>query len=240
MLLLPGVYQIAGPGKSQAFDASAYLLPRGEKLILIDCGTREGFDAILQNIRSLGFDPRAVKAVYATHGHYDHIGGAARWKALSGAKLFLHALDKAQVEEGDSVKTSASLLYGVEAEPIPVDGEISEGMVIPCDAGEITVLHTPGHSQGSCCFVLRHRIGVTLLVAGDTLHGGCSPLVGSDLAQWKESLKRLASMHFDYYVFGHHNPQLLCDADRRIASLSQSFANYFNPWFKDFYRSYPY
>ena len=240
MLLLPGVYQVAGPCKSHHYDASAYLFPQGEDLILIDCGTREGFETIVDNIRSLGFDPSKVSRIYATHGHYDHIGGASCFRALNGTKLFIHPMDRIPVETGDSVKTTASLLYGVEAEPIRVDGEINEGDRILCDAGEITVLHTPGHSPGSCCFVLRHICGSILLISGDTLHGGYSPLISSDISQWKESLARLTAMHFDYYVFGHHNPQLLCDADERIRSLTQSFANYFSPWFKDFYRNYTY
>ena len=240
MLLLPGVYQVAGPGVSHCYDASAYLLPQGESLLLIDCGAREGFGQIVDNIRSLGFDPGRISAIYATHGHYDHMGGAALFRSLSGAKLYIHPLDREAAEAGDSVKTTARLLYGVEAEPLAVDGEICEGRSLLCDAGEITPLHTPGHSPGSCCFVLRHKSGASLLIAGDTLHGGFSPLAGSDLEAWKKSLDKLMALHFDYYVFGHHNPQLLCDADARIRSLAQSFANYFNPWFKDFYRTYPY
>ena len=240
MLLLPGVYQVGGPCKSHPFDASAYLLTKGEELFLIDCGTREGFSRIVENIRALGFDPRHIARIYATHGHYDHIGGAGLFRREFGTALYLHPGDREQVETGDSVKTTASLLYGVEAEPIRVDGEIEEKDEIKADAGVLTVLHTPGHSPGSCCFVLRHVSGAVLLIAGDTLHGGCSPQIGSDLEQWRESLKKLTSRHFDYYVFGHHNPQLLCDADERIRSLVQSFANYFNPWFKDFYRRYPY
>lgn len=240
MMLLPGVYQVAGPSKTHHFDATAYLLPQGENLILIDCGTREGYEALLANIRELGFDPARITRIYGTHGHYDHIGGAKRFRDAFGTQLYLHEEDKAQVEAGDCVRTTASLLYGVEAEPIPVDGVLAEGDIFHVDAGDVTVLHTPGHSAGSCCFVVKQPDGAALLIAGDTLHGGFSPLIGSDIERWRVSLKKLTDRHFDYYTFGHCNPQLLCDADARIRSLVQSFANYFNPWFKDFYRCYPY
>lgn len=240
MMLIPNVYQIAGPGKSHRFDASAYLLPAGKELWLIDCGTREGYADLLSNVREAGFDPRQITRILGTHGHYDHIGAAGLLRADFGTELYLHELDRPQVETGDSERTTASLLYGVQAEPLCVDGTLSEGDTFTVDAGILTVLHTPGHSMGSCCFVLAHRTGVRLLIAGDTLHGGCSPLIGSDIEVWKQSLQKLTALHFDYFVFGHCPPQLLCDADRRIASLAQSFANYFNPWFKDFYRSYPY
>lgn len=241
MKLLPGVYQVGGPSRSHFFDATAYLLPAGEALYLIDCGTREGFEAIVQNIRSLGFDPARITRIYATHGHYDHVGAANLFRAQSGAKLFVHEDDREQVEAGDGVRTTAALLYGVAAEPIAVDGTLEEGGGFTCDAGVVTILHTPGHSPGSCCFILDHKeTGMTMLFAGDTLHGGFSEKIGSSEDAWRKSLKKLTDRHFDCLTFGHCPPSLLCDADARIRSLAQSFANYYMPWFKDFYRKYPY
>ena len=240
MMLLPGVFQVAGPGKSHYFDATAYLLPKGEELYLIDCGTPEGFETICDNIRKAGFDPRRITRIYGTHGHYDHIGGAERFRQLFGARLFLHENDREQAERGDSVKTTAALLYGTDAPTLTVDATIDEGDGFDTDAGTWEIIHTPGHSMGSCCFVLTHVNGTFLLIAGDTLHGGCHPDIGSDTGIWKTSLAKVTSRHYDYYTFGHCNPQLLCDADERIRSLVQSFANYYSPWFKDFYRKYPY
>ncbi len=240
MKLLPGVYQVAGPNVSHSFDATAYLLPAGDSLYLIDCGTPEGFAQIVDNIRSLGFDPSRLARIYATHGHYDHVGAAGLFGQAFGTQLYVHALDREQVETGDSERTSASLLYGAAFPPTPVHGVIAQGDAFATDAGSWTVLHTPGHSPGSCCFALEHAVGMRLLIAGDTLHGGYSPLIGSDEAAWRESLRRLTSLHFDCYTLGHTPPLLLCDADRRIASVVQSFANYYTPWFKDFVRTYPY
>ncbi len=240
MMLLPDVYQVGGPSKSHFFDATVYLLPCGEELTLIDCGTREGFQQVTENIRALGFDPKKITRIYGTHGHYDHVGAAKLYRELSGAKLYLHGKDRQQVEAGDGVRTTAELLYGVQAEPITVAGVFEENDTFCTDAGRFTILHTPGHTQGSCCRVLEHRQGLTLHYAGAALHGGFSDRIGSDEAAWKQSLQKLTSRHFDYFTFGHMNPQLACDADARIRSLAQSFANYYTPWFKDFYRSYPY
>ncbi len=240
MKLLPGVFQVGGPGRSHFFDAAAYLLPAGEDLYLIDCGTPEGFGQVLENIRSLGLDPARIRAVLATHGHYDHCGAALNYRRRFGTRLYLHALDRAQVENGDAVLTSASLLYGTRPEPTPVDGDLDETFSLDTDAGRLTLLHTPGHTRGSCCFVLEHRIGMRLLIAGDTLHGGSSPQIGSDGEAWQRSLDRLCAMHFDWFTFGHCPPSLLADADERIRSLRQAFGNYTTPWFKDFYRKYAY
>lgn len=240
MKLLPHLYQVGGPCKTHSFDATSYLLPAGDELYLIDCGTREGFDMLVGNIRSLGFAPEKITRIYGTHGHYDHIGGAKLFCEHFGTRLYLQPLDKGQVEQGDSLRTTASLLYGVEAEPTTVHACYAEGESFQTDAGTVHVMHTPGHSAGSSCFILEHGAGLRVLIAGDTLHGGFSPLIGSDENAWKGSLEKLSAQHFDAYTFGHCNPQLICDADERIRSLKKSFANYYNPWFKDFYRDYTY
>ncbi|MHC1787547.1 MAG: MBL fold metallo-hydrolase [Christensenellales bacterium] len=240
MRLLPGVYQVGGPACSQATDASAYLLPAGDELLLIDCGTERGFHQIRQNIISLGFSPARVTRILGTHGHYDHLGAAALWQRETGARLWLHRDDARQVAEGDSIRTTAAFLYGATMPPVRVDQFLEEGQKIQTDAGILRVLHTPGHTPGSCCLALDHPSGLSLLIAGDTLHGGFSSLIGSDEASWRLSLRKLQAEHFDCYTFGHLGPQLLFDADRRIAELARSFANYYNPWFKDFYTPYSY
>ncbi len=240
MKLLPGIYQVGGPARSHSFDASAYLLTAGDALYMIDCGTPEGFGQITENIRFLGFDPARIRAVFATHGHYDHLGGAHLFREQFGTRLYVHPLDRRQVETGDAALTSASLLYGVQPAPIPVDGDLTEDFQLDVDAGSVTLLHTPGHTRGSCCFVLEHHIGMTLLIAGDTLHGGFSAQIGSDEQAWRGSLDKLCARHFDWLTFGHCPPSLLADADERICALRQAFANYYTPWFKDFYREYHY
>ena len=240
MKLLPGLYQIAGPSCSHSLDASAYLLPSGGELFLVDCGTDLGYAQIWDNITKLGFDPRRVTRILGTHGHYDHLGAAARWKRETGAQLYLHRDDTAEVEAGDDNKTTAALLYGTVMEAVEVDMPLAEGQEYETDAGLLKVLHTPGHTIGSCCLSLDHQCGDRMLIAGDTLYGGFSSLIGSDEILWRKSLDKLKNQHFDYFTFGHCSPQLLCDADRRIVDLAQSFANYYNPWFKDFFRTYNY
>ena len=237
MKLLPDVYQVAGPCLSHPFDGTAYLLPCADgTLWMIDCGTSLGAEIIRGNIRALGFDPDKVVRILATHGHYDHLSGAAS----SGVQLFIHDLDAGQVMLGDDVKTAASLLYGEKMPALEVAGRLHDGDSFLIKAGQLRVLHTPGHSPGSCCFMLEHKSGLRLLFAADTLHGGFSPLIGSDEGAWRDSLHRLQEENADCYTFGHCPPTLMFDAKERIRSLAQSFANYYNPWFKDFYREYKY
>ena len=154
MKLLNNLYQVGGTSLSHGFDASAYLLKDARGYLLIDCGTPEGYAQIVQNIRSLGVNPGEIHTILATHGHYDHVGAANLWRRDFGCRLLVHPLDREQVEAGDSALTSASLLYGVEAEPTAVDGVLDTGDVFPVEGGSLEVLHTPGHTRGSVVFIL--------------------------------------------------------------------------------------
>lgn len=225
---------------TDANDATGFLLTSAQELILIDCGTPEGYDRLIQNVRSLGFDPKRITKIYGTHGHYDHVGAAALFQRDFGTRLYLHPQDAAQVETADSVRTTASLLYGKSFPACKVDGMITDLQTIPFDGGSLTVLYTPGHTMGSCCFHMQHQCGLSVLIAADTLHGGYSESIGSSLDAWRNSLDRLCSLHFDFYVMGHSKACMFGDADQRIKDLRMSFANYFDPWFKDFYQHYAY
>ncbi|HZJ88273.1 MAG TPA: MBL fold metallo-hydrolase [Sphaerochaeta sp.] len=239
MKLLPRVYQVSSATLTHPWDASAYLLDSDDGLYLIDCGTPEGYEACLSNIRSLGYDPAKIKAILGTHGHYDHVGAAAAFKRDFQTQLYLHEADRVSVESGDPITTTASLLYGSTFPPCTVDHLIEDAMVFALGTITITALHTPGHSPGSICFVIE-TADMRLLVAADTLFGGFSPEIGSDALQWRETLEQLSTMHFDAMSFGHGGSSLLFDVARRIDSAKRSFGLYYVPWFKDFYQDYPY
>ena len=234
------LYQVGGISLSHAFDASAYLVEGTEGLSLLDCGTPEGFDLIRGNIEKLGFSPSDVRAVYGTHGHYDHVGAAALWKKAYGTELFLHEMDAEQVERGDPVKTTAELLYGREFPPCKVDRFLRDGQRVEFGNGiSMEVLHTPGHTKGSVCFAMDCG-GYRFLVAGDTIWGGFSLRIGSDEALWKKSLEKLTSRHFDGYTFGHVGANVIADADARLAEAKRQFAVYYNPWFRAMKDSFRY
>lgn len=239
MKLLKNFYQVAGPSLSHGFDAAAYLVKDEKGYYMIDCGTPQGYAQIVENIRSLGIDPKEIHTILATHGHYDHVGAANLWRRDFGCRLLVHPVDQPQVEQGDSELTSASLLYGVEAEPTFVDGNLEDGVVFPVEGGTLEVMHTPGHTKGSVSLVMT-RGEETVLIAGDTIWGGFSAKIGSDEALWRVSLARITARHYDYYTFGHIGPQLLADADTRLKEAQMQFANYYNPWFRRFDHHYRY
>jgi glyoxylase-like metal-dependent hydrolase (beta-lactamase superfamily II) len=231
MKLMKNLYQVSGVSLSHNYDATAYLIEGIYGLYLIDCGTPDGYEKIVENIRSIGLNPEEIKAIYGTHGHYDHVGAAKLFKDNYGCKLYLHEEDRKQVEEGNPIMTTAEILYGRVFPSCQVEEKLEEGDRFDFGTISMEVIHTPGHTMGSVCFALDCE-GYQFLIAGDTIWGGFSRQIGSDEELWKKSLDKLTSRHFDGYSFGHVGANVIADADRRIADAKRQFATYYNPWFK--------
>jgi hydroxyacylglutathione hydrolase len=107
-----------------------------------------------------------LKQILITHAHIDHIGGALRLKRLTGAPILLNENDLPLLAMMDD---QAGWLGVPTPEVVPPDENLSEGRIVGLEAYPATVLHTPGHTQGSIC--LRFA-PLNLLLAGDTLFAG--------------------------------------------------------------------
>lgn len=225
------LWQIAGAGITHPWDAAAYLVLDGDP-VLVDCGSALGSAALHAHLRTLGVrHPADIAAVVATHGHFDHVGGAARL-AAAGVPILVHHGDATALAGGDPVRTCAGPLYGQLFEAVTPE-PLADGDVITAGGACLEILHTPGHTPGSVCVVAaidQQRV----LLAGDTLYGGFSPEIGSDADAWRDSLERLADprLALDALSFGHCVSRLLDDPAGRIAEARLRFGTYFDPWFK--------
>lgn len=149
-------------------------------------------------------DGMTVVGALATHYHPDHIGGPMGSSSIEGIRelLTLQGM-KIHVNEAEAKGVlslsgaSASDLYLHEGGDVLVVGEV-----------EIQLVHTPGHTPGSQCFLVDN-----LLVAGDTLFlEGCgrTDLPGSNPEHMYDSLQVLASLPDDTVVFPGHRYHPLC------------------------------
>jgi hydroxyacylglutathione hydrolase len=143
-------------------------------------------------------DGMRVVGALATHYHPDHVGGSMMGHDIEGIDALLDRVEcpiHVQRDEVEWVTKST----GIGAEHLVTH---DSGDVVRVGDVDVTLVHTPGHTPGSQCFMVAGR-----LVAGDTLFlEGCgrTDLPGADPAQMAESLRRLAEVPGDTILYPGH------------------------------------
>jgi hydroxyacylglutathione hydrolase len=126
-----------------------------------------------------------VKAIVITHAHIDHIGGAAKLKAATGAPVYMNTDDQ---ELYDGIAVQAGWLGMLVPEVTEIDVNAKDGDKLDLANREFHILHTPGHTQGSISLWIP---GENKLIAGDTLFRdsiGRTDLPGGDGRQILKSI----------------------------------------------------
>ena len=149
--------------------------------IVIDPG-----DNIAQILGILQKHALKVNAIIITHAHIDHIGGAAKLKAATGAPVHMNANDAPLYNDIDS----QAAWLGIEPpERTAIDVNAQNGQVLKLADKEFHILHTPGHTQGSISVWIPEE---NKLIAGDTLFRdsiGRTDLPGGDFAELERSIR---------------------------------------------------
>ena len=166
---------------------------------IIDPGEMD--DYLRTNIEKFGCDK--FDYILLTHCHFDHVGGVRAVKELTGAKVAIFILDVPGLRDS-YVNLSAPFTGRGEIYPKP-DIELTESSRITVGETEFTVIHTPGHTVGSCCFITDG-----IIFTGDTLFrmsAGRTDFPGGSMTELRRSLSRLMDLEGDYTVYpGHDEP----------------------------------
>lgn len=177
------------------------------RCIIVDLG---GDADYLMNF--LKINKLKLTKILLTHGHFDHIGGVEEVRRLTGAKVFIHVNDSEMLTSEKSSLASAmsynpfipvALWTAVEEDSIIQDGELS-----------FKVIHTPGHSGGSVCYICED-----VIFSGDTLFNrsiGRTDFSGGNPIDMKKSLKKLSLLDGDYKVLPGHNTPTTLDFERKM------------------------
>lgn len=200
------VTDISFPG----FCANCYLVTdmvTGESL-LVDPGAYG--ERQKEYIKFQGIDN--LKYILLTHGHFDHMMGAERFRQEFSAKVVVHSLDE------DKLSSAVRSLYSHfdrdnPFAPTSADIIVKDGDSLPFGSETIEVIHTPGHTKGGVCYKLRD-----ILFTGDTLFKstiGRTDFPDSDEMDMLESLIKLDKLQCDYKIYPGHEGVTTLDFEKK-------------------------
>jgi len=165
-----------------------------------------------------GFSPARIRAlldaagkrpeaVLATHGHFDHIGAAAE---LCGDELpfYIHEADAPALSDPEGWGAG----YQVPTVPVKDVRTVIEGEVLTFAGFSIEVVHTPGHTPGSACFLTDGWV-----LSGDLVFAGSigrSDFPNSSPPDMERSLRRFLELPDPLDVLPGHGPRTTVGRER--------------------------
>jgi hydroxyacylglutathione hydrolase len=182
--------------------------------LLADARTREAIaiDTAIPSLDWIADELRerdwTLRLIVTTHGHWDHFGDNASVAEHTGAPIAVHPLDAARLTDPQPLWAPFEIPPCVPAVDLAEGGEVRFGEI------GLTVLHTPGHTEGSVCL---WSAGEGLLFSGDTLFAagwGRTDLPGGSDEQLVESLIRLSTLEDSVRVLPGHGRETTIARER--------------------------
>ena len=182
--------------------------------LLADARTREAIaiDTAIPSLDWIADELRerdwTLRLVVTTHGHWDHFGENASVAEHTGAPIAVHPLDAARLTDPQPLWAPFEIPPCVPAVDLAEGGEVRFGEI------RLTVLHTPGHTEGSVCLWSADE---GLLFSGDTLFAagwGRTDLPGGSDEQLVESLIRLSTLEDSVRVLPGHGRETTIGRER--------------------------
>ena len=184
--------------------SNCYAIVSQNEALVVDAGAAA--DDIVQALEDRSLTP---KGILLTHGHFDHAWGARAVADRYGVPLYIHSDDGDMLRDG--MKNAYSMCYGKDIDLGQADVLLVDGDEIELGGEKIKVLHTPGHSRGSVCYLAGKE-----LISGDTLFSnsvGRWDLYGGSVNELRSSLLALSLLDESITIYpGHGGTSRLGDA----------------------------
>lgn len=194
--------RVVGPART-----NVHLLAdeRSREAIAIDCAI-PSLAWVRDELDARGW---TLKLIVSTHRHWDHMGDNAAVQAHTGADIAVHGLDRHGLTDPEPIWAPFPIPPCVPAV------ELAEGGAVRFGSIELTVIHTPGHTEGSVCLLDRDA---GLLLSGDTLMAGAFgrvDLPGGSPEAMVASLDRLRGLDDAVAVLPGHGRETTIGDERR-------------------------
>ncbi|MGM9916971.1 MBL fold metallo-hydrolase [Anaerotignum sp.] len=150
-----------------------------------------------------------VTHILLTHGHYDHTGSVNEVAEHYGCTI-VGCAKEMRVFTDPSINCSHFCCGDIIVHP---DVLVNNGDVVKVGDMEFEVLETPGHTEGSICYICKDTI-----FSGDTLFQGSCGRTDLPTGNWNDiiqSLKKLAALPGDYQVYSGHGPATTLETERK-------------------------
>ena len=192
------------------YDLACYLITTSQGHILINTGLEGSVPMIRSHVEALGFSFSDIRILLVTHAHYDHAGGMATVKKITGAQMMINEKDAPVLVDGGN----SDYVFGGKGstfQPVKADRLLHDQDTVSLGDMHIIVLHHPGHTKGACSFLLdvkdEHRTYRVLIanmptILNDTKLSGMPtyPDVAKDYAYTFDAMKKL---QFDIWLASH-------------------------------------
>jgi glyoxylase-like metal-dependent hydrolase (beta-lactamase superfamily II) len=189
---------------------NAYLLlaPDRDDAVLIDAPPT-AWAAIAPQLAE---SHRKLAAVLLTHGHWDHMAGAAECQA-AGAEIYAHVDDREWIE--NPMMQADFMMDGLELAPARVDHFLTHGQILEVAGLKFEVRHVPGHAPGN---VLFYSAEMKAAFVGDVIFAGSvgrADLPGGDWAVLEQSIRtQVYTLPNDTVIYPGHGPKTTVGRER--------------------------
>ena len=179
-----------------SWGSNCYLLSVGTHALIVDPSANA--QTILSATEQIG---ATLEGILLTHAHFDHIVSVNGIRDQINIPLYVHEDDAELIT--DAHKNAFYTFFRMETDYRPADKLLRDGDTLSLGNDMIKVLHTPGHSAGSVCYLCNGEF----LLTGDTLFAdniGRCDLYGSDPRAMQRSLQFLRTLPPQLKIYPGH------------------------------------
>ena len=183
-----------------SFASNTHILISGEHAVVVDPSVDAG-----RIIDAATNEGAQIEAILLTHGHFDHIFSIDTLRERLGIKLIMHKDDAEMITDGR--KNAFYTFFHRDSTYSPADETFDDGYEIAVGEEIVKVIHTPGHSKGSVCYLCGDS-----LITGDTLFAdgiGRTDLYGGSHSDIIASLDKLAKLDKSIKIYTGHGESTL-------------------------------